>query len=84
MKELIGYKKGINLGGWISQKKIDVNFKEDFILEDDIKFIKSIGLDHVRLPVDFEYIYDEKDKVDNPLPNGFDSDSLNYPCCCDC
>jgi endoglucanase len=43
--------RGVNLSHWLSQ-----NFgwspKDSFITEKDIKFIASIGYDHVRIPID--------------------------------
>jgi endoglucanase len=44
-------KRGVNLSHWLSQ-----NFgwspKDSFVTEQDIKFIASIGYDHVRIPID--------------------------------
>lgn len=60
MKVFEGYQKGINLGGWLSQ--IDCRSKEhfqNFITESDIQEIASWGLDHVRLPIDYDIIEDE-------------------------
>ena len=56
MKKLIGYQKGVNLGGWLSQGKFDKEHLDNFITEKDIEVIASWGCDHVRLPVDFENI----------------------------
>ena len=56
MKKLIGYQKGVNLGGWLSQGKFDKEHLDTFITEKDIEVIASWGCDHVRLPVDFENI----------------------------
>ncbi len=64
MKELKGFIKGVNLGGWLSQGSLEISHLDSFIKEDDIKRIKEIGCDHLRLPVDFENIYDEKNKCD--------------------
>lgn len=61
MKFLNGFKKGVNLGGWISQ--CGPNYNEEhynsFITEADIKIIKEWGLDHVRLPVDYNVVQNE-------------------------
>lgn len=61
MKQLEGYLKGINLGGWISQ--CGNNYNEEhyntFIREEDIARIKSWGLDHVRLPIDYNVVQNE-------------------------
>lgn len=56
MKEFKGYKKGINLGGWLSQCNHDENHYKNFILEDNIKQIAGWGLDHIRLPIDYELV----------------------------
>ena len=67
MIKLVGYQKGINLGGWLSQGSLEISHLDSFIKENDIKRIKDIGCDHLRLPVDFENIYDEKKKCSNPI-----------------
>lgn len=56
MKELTGYHKGVNLGGWLSQGSLEKNHLDTFIAENDIKRIAYWGCDHIRLPVDFENI----------------------------
>ena len=67
MKKLTGFIKGVNLGGWLSQGSLELSHIDTFIKEEDIKRIKDIGCDHLRLPVDFENIYDKKKKCDNPI-----------------
>lgn len=61
MKLLEGYYKGVDLGGWISQ--CGPNYNEGhyntFITEEDIKRISEWGLDHVRLPVDYNVVQNE-------------------------
>lgn len=60
MKKLDGFKKGINLGGWLSQTSDGTKEHFDtFITENDIKTIASWNLDHVRLPVDYNFFQDE-------------------------
>ena len=59
-KKLTGFMRGVNLGGWLSQCKPSKEHYDSFISEADIKRIKSWGLDHVRLPVDYELVQ-EKD-----------------------
>ncbi|MBP3542054.1 MAG: cellulase family glycosylhydrolase [Clostridia bacterium] len=58
MKEFKGFDKGVNLGGWLSQCLDHYNEEHysTFILEEDIQKISSWGLDHVRLPVDYNVI----------------------------
>jgi len=51
--------KGVNLGGWLSQCDYDKTHLKEFITETDIKKIKSWGMDHVRLPFDFNIIQDK-------------------------
>lgn len=60
MKQFTGYKKGINLGGWLSQCDHSKAHYDSFLSEDDIRRISSWGLDHVRLPVDYELIETEQ------------------------
>lgn len=56
MKIWQGYQKGVNLGGWISQCKYEKSHYDTFITEQDIERIAGFGVDHVRLPLDFEVI----------------------------
>lgn len=61
MKQLEGYMKGVDLGGWISQCLENYNEEHynSFITEKDIKQIKDWGLDHVRLPIDYNVVQRE-------------------------
>ena len=68
LKEFKGYKKGINLGGWLSQCEHSKEHHDTFITESDIKRISEWGLDHVRVPVDY-YIF--KDENGKNLEEGF-------------
>ena len=61
MKKFIGFQKGVNLGGWISQfDRYDRAHFDSFITEVDIKNIASMGFDHVRVPVDY-VLFEEED-----------------------
>ena len=53
MKKFEGYMHGIDLGGWLSQCDYSKDRLENFITEKDIEIIKGWGLDHVRVPVDY-------------------------------
>ena len=53
MRKFEGYEHGINLGGWLSQREYTKEHFDEFITEDDIKTIASWGLDHIRLPIDY-------------------------------
>jgi endoglucanase len=52
-------KRGVNLSHWLSQ---DFGWepKYTYIKESDIRFIDSIGYDHVRIPIDEAEFWDEK------------------------
>ena len=58
MKNWPGYRRGIDLGGWLSQCPHTRERYETFIVEDDFRTIRDWGLDHVRLPVDYELVED--------------------------
>lgn len=47
-------KKGINLGGFLSQCNHEVEHYKSYIKESDIKQIADFKFDHVRLPIDYE------------------------------
>ena len=51
-----GFYKGINLGGWLSQCDYSAERLDGFIGEEDFRRIAGWGLDHVRLPVDYEVV----------------------------
>lgn len=68
MKQFLGYKRGINLGGWLSQCEHSRQHYDSFIAEEDIRRIASWGLDHVRLPVDYELIETEQGEL---IESGF-------------
>ena len=55
-------KKGTNLAHWLSQSEARGEERARFITEKDIKFIDSLGFDHVRLPVDEVQMWDESGK----------------------
>ena len=54
-------KRGVNLSHWLSQ---DFGWepKYTYTNENDIKFIESIGYDHVRIPIDEEEMWDSTGK----------------------
>lgn len=71
MKEWKGFKRGIDLGGWLSQCDYSADRLDNFITESDIEKIASWGLDHVRLPVDYNVLDMPEDKgfeyIDNAI-----------------
>ena len=54
--------RGTNIGHWLSQSKQRGEERQKFILEKDIRFIDSVGFDHIRLPIDEEQMWDENEK----------------------
>ena len=60
MKEFNGFRRGINLGGWLSQCDHTEETYNSFITEEDMKNISEWGLDHIRIPVDYELLEDEE------------------------
>lgn len=65
------FKRGINLGGWLSQyaEPTHEHFNT-FITEVDIAKIASWGLDHVRLPIDYPVI-ESDENPGTPLESGY-------------
>jgi len=68
MANMNGFKHGINIGGWLSQCNHTKEHYDSFIHEDDFKVIKGWGLDHVRLPIDYNLV---QDKNGNFIESGF-------------
>ncbi len=68
MKQFEGYMHGVNLGGWFSQCDHTVERYETFITKEDIAVIKDWGMDHVRVPVDYDLV---EDKEGNYKEEGF-------------
>ena len=56
-----GFQAGANLGGWLSQyRRRDNHHFASFIREADIQRIAGWGMDHVRLPVDYPVLEDDR------------------------
>ena len=57
MRKFTGFQHGVNLGGWLSQcVATTAEHFDSYITDADIKWIHGMGLDHVRLPVDYNWI----------------------------
>ncbi len=69
MREFKGYLHGVDLGGWFSQCDHSKERYDNFIKEEDFDRIASWGLDHVRLPIDYELVEDENG---NYIQEGFE------------
>lgn len=63
-----GFCRGVDLGGWFSQCDYSEDRLEHFITEKDLDKIVSWGLDHVRIPIDYNVV--EKDDGEF-IPEGF-------------
>lgn len=66
---MISLKKGMNLGGWMSQCDYSEDRLNNFIKEEDVKKIASWGMDHVRLPIDYNVIQNEDGSI---IKDGFE------------
>ena len=53
---MLKFHKGVNLGGWLSQCDYSDERLNGFITEPDFAAIASWGLDHVRIPVDYNVL----------------------------
>ena len=67
MRKFEGFTKGINLGGWLSQHELTQEHLDTFISKSDIEFISNMGVDHIRIPVDFELIEDYVEDGQEPI-----------------
>ena len=59
MKCFEGYMKGINLGGWVSQCIHTKEHYDSFVCENDIRELSTWGIDHLRLPIDYDLVETE-------------------------
>lgn len=71
MRELEGFTRGVNFGGWLSQCDHTKERYDTFITEADFKEISERKFDHVRIPVDYELILTDDYK-------GFKEDGFKY------
>ncbi len=68
MRRFAGFEKGINLGGWFSQCDHSKKRYDTFINEHDIAELSTWGIDHLRLPIDYNLV---EDKDGNYIEEGF-------------
>ena len=59
----------MNLGGWLSQCVHTEEHYASFIHEEDIEEIKKWGMDHIRVPVDYDLV---EDRDGAPREHGFE------------
>lgn len=68
MREFKGFTKGVNLGGWLSQCG-EGNYNDEhystFITSADIERIAGMGVDHVRLPIDYNVVMTDEGEFIN-------------------
>lgn len=64
---MLTLRKGVNLGGYLSQCEHSKSHYETFITKEDIQNIAFMRFDHVRLPIDYEVLETEdgKEVTDN-------------------
>ena len=64
-----GFYKGVNLGGWFSQCDYSAERLNNFIKEKDFEIIAGWGMDHVRIPVDYNIFESEEgfQRIDNAV-----------------
>ena len=68
MKDFNGFSRGVNLGGWLSQCDYSKDRLENFITEEDIAKIASWGMDHIRVPVDYNVFLNDDG---TPVESGY-------------
>ncbi|WP_298738967.1 glycoside hydrolase family 5 protein [uncultured Chitinophaga sp.] len=61
-------KRGTNISHWLSQSTRRGKDRAAFFTEKDVKAIASHGFDHIRIPVDEEQLWNEKNQ---PVKEGF-------------
>lgn len=66
MLKKMGIMRGVNLGGWLSQCDYSAGRLAHFIEAEDFACIASWGLDHVRIPVDYNVLEDAQGGYDAP------------------
>ena len=60
----LGFRRGVDLGGWFSQCDYSRDRLDHFIEKKDFGVIASWGLDHVRIPVDYNVLEMEDGRPD--------------------
>lgn len=69
MSEWKGFLSGVNLGGWYSQCNHTQERYDTFIEKKDLETISQWGMDHVRLPIDYNLVETEDGTY---IQEGFD------------
>lgn len=66
MVKSFGIRRGVNLGGWLSQCNYSPERLNHFIEAEDFAVIASWQADHVRIPVDYNVLEDDQGGYDAP------------------
>jgi len=66
MVKSFGIRRGVNLGGWLSQCDYSPERLNHFIEAEDFAVIASWQVDHVRIPVDYNVLEDDRGGYDAP------------------
>jgi len=53
MRQMTGFIRGVNFGGWMSHEHYEPEHVASFITEEDFARVAQWGVDHVRVPVDY-------------------------------
>ena len=61
--------KGVNIAHWLSQSSRRGEERREFFQQEDVAFIRSLGFDHIRVPIDEEQMWDEEG---NKHPEAFE------------
>lgn len=51
--------RGTNISHWLSQSKRRGDARVNWFTEEDVQFIKSVGFDHIRIPIDEEQMWNK-------------------------
>ena len=70
-----GFRRGVNLGGWFSQCDYSQDRLDHFITEKDLDVIAGWGLDHVRIPMDYNVLENAVQGAGTPRSAGSAQDS---------
>lgn len=64
-----GIKRGTNISHWLSQSQARGAERRAYFTQEDVKRLADLGLDHLRIPIDEEQMWDE---AGNQEPEAFD------------
>ncbi|MDR2040125.1 MAG: glycoside hydrolase family 5 protein [Bacteroidales bacterium] len=58
-KQAFKIENGVNISHWLSQSAARGEKRAQYFTRDDVKFIRSLGFDHIRIPIDEEQMFRE-------------------------